>query len=215
MIFLMLSTIIAWVLCVGCFLGVVKTRGLLRQLQGIVIAVGFGAVAVLLSSLLAVLRACEAFSGETLVARVSARWVGPDEFELTYLPAGRPSMEARRARLHGDQWAVSGGVVKWQSWLTVLGWPSYHKPMRLEGRFAQAERMQTYLPSVALLAPEPDRLWVWWFRYGSRLPFVETVYGSAAYVFVEPQRLAEIYVTPSGYLIKRRPRASGKTQGER
>ena len=87
--------------------------------------------------------------------------------------------------------------------LTALGWKSYHRPMRLSGQFSSAAQQRSHLPTVSVLEPAViDRLWEGAYWADAYLPFVEAVYGSSAYVYVQPGLVQEIYVTPSGYLIK-------------
>ena len=163
-----------------------------------------GGTGALLGALLLVLHAFHVLAGETLVASVTTQRLSPETFEVTYLPAGAGPSDALRAQLRGDQWAVSGGVVKWHPWLTALGVPNYHKPLRLSGQFARLERLRLEPPSVAAIGPlQEDRLWEALYRWAPALPGIEAVYGSSAYVYVEPRITQEIYVTSSGYLIKR------------
>jgi hypothetical protein len=160
----------------------------------------------LLGGTLLIVRAWSAFSDETLVAQATTARLSPTEFELTYMPAGAGPEAHRRFRLRGDQWAVSGGIVKWHPWLTALGLKSYHKPLRVSGQFADIRRQRAQPPTVELLEPAMDRFWETLYWADAYLPFIEAVYGSAAYVYVEPGIIQALYVTPSGYLIKRASR---------
>ena len=162
-----------------------------------------GGMGALLGALVILLQAFQAFSGETLVAHVTTRRLSPVAFELTYLPAGGQGEAIERIRLEGDQWVVSGGILKWHPWLTVLGLQSYHKPMRLSGQFSDLKRQRAQAPMVYPLRPERDWLWERLYWASAHLPFIEAVYGSSAYAYVEPSTIQEIYVTVSGYLIKR------------
>ena len=110
-------------------------------------------------------------------------------------------------RLRGDQWTISGGIVKWHPWLTALGLRSYHKPSRVSGQFSELQRQRHNWPTVEALEPDTDRFWEVLYWADPYLPFVEAAYGSSAYVYVEPQWVQEVYVTPSGYLIKRVPKS--------
>lgn len=202
---LLIATCLAWLLGFWCWIGLIRSRGLVSTLRHLIAAVIVTLFSLLLSTVLATLHLFHAFAGETLVAQVTARRIAPLEFELTYTPADSRWSAPIQARLEGDQWAVSGGIVKWHPWLTMLGLKSYHKPLRLTGQFSDAAQQRTHLPTLEVLAPEGDRFWEALYRAGPYLPFVEAVYGSAAYVYAEPGVVQEVYVTPSGYLIKRSP----------
>ncbi len=210
---LLFSTVIACALSLLSLVGVLRGPGLFRRLNHLVAAMAWGALGGLLVIVLVLLHLFQAFAGETLVATVTAQRLSPQEFELTYRPSPaalgrRPGQAgsdeaALHIRLQGDQWAVSGGIIKWHPWLTGLGMKSYHKLMRLSGQFSDTRRQRAHLPTVYAFSPDADRLWEAFYWAGRCLPFVEAVYGSAAYVYVEPSITQAVYVTPSGYLIKR------------
>ena len=211
--FLGLATATAWLLGIWLTLSAFRHPGIIRTPRTLVSAAGFAMLGTLLGSALILLHFFQTFSGETLVARVTARRLSPLEVELTYTPV-RPGpskqpawvddgQAARRIRLAGDQWFLSGGIVKWHPWLTALGLKSYHRPMRLGGQFSDLKQQRAHRPTVYALEPVADRLWEALYWADRHLPFVEAVYGSSAYVYVEPGVTQEVYVTPSGYLIKR------------
>jgi hypothetical protein len=218
MLWLVLLTGIACVLALWGVVSAIRTPGLVRRLRRLLAAAVFTGLGMLGGSILILLQLFHAFVGEALVAHVTTRRLLADEFELTYTPlaalrahqarAGAPGAKPIRIRLRGDQWAISGGIVKWHPWLTVLGVPSYHKPMRLAGHFSDVAKQRAHPPTVHALEPTADRIWEALYRADPYLPFVDAVYGSAAYVYVEPNSVQEIYVTPSGYLIKRAQKKS-------
>lgn len=195
------ATVTAWIVTLSLLAGVLRGPGLARRLRRIPLALVCGVMALLLSGLLAISHALQAFSDETLVAQVAVRRLGPDHAEVTYHPAqgGAP----RTFRLQGDQWAVSGGMIKWHPWLTAMGLKSYHKPMRISGQFSSLQRQRAAPPTVFALEPGTDLMWDLVYRLSPVLPFIEAVYGSSAYAYLEPEHLHAVYVTPSGYLIKR------------
>ena len=122
---------------------------------------------------------------------------------LVYQPAEASALPVQ-VELQGDQWMVSGGLIKWHPALALLGLKSYHRPMRIAGQFTDLRQQRAHLPTVYPLQQAlVDRCWEAFYWAGRRLPFVEAVYGSSAYAYVEPGVAQDIYVTPSGYLIKR------------
>jgi hypothetical protein len=51
-----------------------------------------------------------------------------------------------------------------------------------------------------LVVSEEDR-WRWLYEYGSRLPFVQAVYGNTVFTFPAEGKVFAIYVTTSGFMI--------------
>ena len=197
-------TIVVWLLVLAACWRVLTGRGLLAKVQGLITTLLFGSVGVLLAAGLVVLHAFQAFSGETLVGTVTTRPLAAEEFELTYPPIGSPPQAPTTVRLRGDQWAISGGIIKWQPWLTAAGMRSYHRPMRVAGQFSQLARQRAEPPTVESLDPAGvDWFWEVLARVDPAIPLIEAVYGSCAYVYVAPHQMHDLYVTPSGYMIKR------------
>jgi len=185
-------------------LGALRRRGLGAKIRGLVFSAIVLSLGLLCVGLTMALRSFEAFADSVKVSEVRCTWVGSKEFTLTYIPFRRGTPKAPKTfRLRGDQWSISGGIVKWHPWLTALGLPSYHKPVWISGQFSRLEQQRAHQPTVWPLAPAADRLWEALYWADPYLPFIEAVYGSSAYVYVEPSVIQEVYVTPSGYLIKR------------
>jgi len=209
MAFVAVAAIVMWAMSLWWMVSALRNpRGLIRAIRRVVAAAICAGVGLLLSALLVLLRVGDAFTERTLVAQVATRRLSAEEFELTYQPARGGHASPIQMRLRGDQWSISGGIVKWHPWLTTLGLKSYHKPMRLSGQFSRVAQQQAQRPTVYPLAPDLDLIWQVWYRAAPLLPFVEAAYGSSAFVYVEPQMIHEVYVTPSGYLITRRAKPS-------
>ena len=195
------GAVVAGLLALYLGITVFQHAGALRSLQRLLAAAACAVLGLVLGGLLVLIQLFQAFAGETLVARVTTKRLSPPAFELTYAPAdGSPKV---RIELEGDQWTVSGGIVKWRPWLTALGVKSYHRPIRLSGQFSSLAEQRKRPPTVHALEPVADRFWEAFYWADPYLPFVDAVYGSSAYVYVEPDVVHELYVTPSGYIIKR------------
>jgi hypothetical protein len=184
-------------------LGALRRRGLMARIRDLVFSAIVLSLGALCLGLTVALRAFEAFADSVKVSEVRCAWVGPKAFHLTYVPfrKGKPQ-EPKTFRLRGDQWSVSGGVVKWHPWLTALGLPSYHRPTRISGRYAQTAEETQGPPAAFNLDGELDRIWWLFYRLDPFLPFVDATYGSSAFTYVNPALLFEVHVTPSGYLIQ-------------
>lgn len=200
---LITATVIVWIFAASLAVGVLRRRGLMTRLQALAGALVWSALGGVLTALLVLLHALQAFSGETRIARVTTRPAGREAFDLTYSPVVGPGTSPHTVRLQGDQWTLSGGIVKWAPWLSVVGLKTYHKPMRISGQFSRLERQQAQPPTVFALTPETDPVWEAFYRVAPYLPLVDAVYGSSAYVYAQPNVVHDVYVTPSGYLIRR------------
>ena len=197
----------------GVVLGIRHRQGMLAKLRHLLcgaVCLGVGALCV---GLMLAVRSFEAFVKSTVVAEVRCQWVGPKTFDVTLVQV-RAGVRQRPEtfRLKGDQWAVSGGVVKWHPWLTALGIPSYHKLTRLSGRYATTSDEQANQPTAFDLNGGFDRYWLWFYQFDPWLPFVQATYGSSAFAYVNPTLRFEVYVTPSGYLIEHKRPASKPSQ---
>ena len=194
-----------WLIAVEQLIKVLRGPGLFGRIKSLVGVLVWVALAGLLSSAVVLFHFFKVFSGETLVATVDTKPLAAQRFAFTYTPAdGTAAIEGELA---GDQWSVSGGIIKWHPVLTALGLKSYHRPMRISGEFSNLVQQRTHFPSVYPLQPEFfDWFWEGFYWVDRHLPFVEAVYGSSAYAYAEPGVTQEICVTPSGYLIKRKKR---------
>jgi len=191
-----------------CLIGVVRGHGLMAKLRYLFFALVLGAIGTLGVGLAVVLHAFQAFVVDTPVADVRTRWVGEKAFELTWSPVKHEIWErpvVRTFQLKGDQWAISGGIVKWSPWLTALGVPSYHKPTRVSGRYVHTVEETRDSPTAYDVNGGMDPVWWWFYTLDPYLPFVQAVYGSTAYTFINPARVAEVSVTSSGYMITTAP----------
>ena len=191
-----------WLVSLWGFVAVLRGPGVFRRLSRLVSALFRLIIALVFSCIVVLLHFFRAFSSETLVAHVTAKKLGERQFLVTYVPVdGSQPIEAELA---GDQWSVSGGIVKWYPLLTVFGLKSYHCPMRLSGQFTDITQQRSHLPSVVALKPFGlDRFWEALYWMDPYLPMVEAVYGSSAYAYLEPAIIQDVYVSHSGYLIKR------------
>ncbi|MBI3318847.1 MAG: hypothetical protein HYZ90_06895 [Candidatus Omnitrophica bacterium] len=152
------------------------------------------------------LRSYHLLTREELVAavRVEAAPKGSAYgFFLEVTPvSGSASRAAWKFPMHGDQWAIGGEILKWHPWAHLVGFQTCHKLTRVSSRYQTAESELSRPRSAHDLQGGSGLFWGWLHRHGGRLPFVEAVYGNAAYIPARPGGRFGVYVTPSGYLIK-------------
>lgn len=125
-------------------------------------------------------------------------------FSLYYTPVKYNKSGATSVYLiRGDQWSFGGDILKWHPGLNILGLKPCHRPTRICGRFVRAKDANAALPTEYDINNGTDWLWIFLHKYNQYFPFVEAVYGNSVYTFADLKYYYEIYVTASGYMIKK------------
>ena len=126
--------------------------------------------------------------------------VGEQQFDavLTY-----PSGATERYLLRGDDWQVDARLLKWHGAANVLGFDTAYRLERIGGRYTDIDRERNGVRTVYALAP-PERVDVWALvkRYHAYLPWVDTLYGSAAFMPMADGARYEIKVSQSGLVAR-------------
>ncbi len=155
------------------------------------------------------LRSYRVFTGEQLIATVECLPAPPDSgfnFRLRLTPVVSGGKElARTYGIYGQQWMAGGEYLKWHSWLNLLGVKNRYKLTRLSGRYIDASNERYNPRAVYALNGGTGEMWLLLYKIQNSLPFVEAVYGNAAYTLAEPGGTWGIYITHSGYIIRRLP----------
>ncbi len=175
-----------------------RLRSLFWWLACLTILAGFG--------VLWGLRSYQVFTHEEQVAIVRCE-AAPKGAQYRFLigvaPVQRGAPSSMRSfPLQGDQWSIGGDILKWHPWLNLVGIRSCHRLTRVSGRYLKAEDEVNKPRSAYDLNGGTDPFWRWLYRHGQWIPFVEAVYGNAAYTMAQPGTQWGVYVTVSGYLIK-------------
>lgn len=154
----------------------------------------------------AVLRSYQAFTKEELVAVVRCEKVASDsaDFKLIFTPVIKEQEQREETFLiRGKQWAVGGHIIKWSNSLNLLGLHSMYKLTRIEGKYISAFDEMNNQPTVySLTEKESDPLWKIMYKYGHRLPFIQSVYGNSVFTYPSFRGEFKIFVTTSGFTIK-------------
>jgi hypothetical protein len=155
---------------------------------------------------IAVLRSYQAFTKEELVAVVRCEKVTSDsaDFKLLFTPVIKEQeKEQETFVIRGKQWAVGGHIIKWSNSLNLLGLHSMYKLTRIEGKYISAYDERTNQATVySLTEKESDPLWKIMYKYGHRLPFIQSVYGNSVFTYPSFRGEFRVFVTTSGFTIK-------------
>lgn len=145
---------------------------------------------------------------ERPIATIETRQKQPRLFDATLTEAAGSDGQANVARtyeIHGDEWRIEARVLKWKPWANVLGLDTQYRLDRLSGRY-QDTQSELYAPrSVYDLSPHPNGgvdLWLLARRYGRRLPVVDTLYGSGAFMPMADGASYEVWITQNGLVAR-------------
>ena len=105
--------------------------------------------------------------------------------------------------LRGDEWQIDGRVIKWHALANVLGFDTAFRLERLSGRYTNIDDERKLPRTVYDLNP-PERLDLWELarRYKRWLPWLDALYGSAAYLPMADGALYEVKVSQSGLVAR-------------
>lgn len=158
-------------------------------------------LALLLAGLGISLRQYLRMDTEVPVAILHARALGPQRFAVSLTDGAG---QTREFEVLGDAWQLDAWVVRWRLPAVLAGVPSLYRLDRLSGRYHDIERERTGTRSAFALANAalPD-LVAFQQRYPQWLPFVDTRYGSGAFLPLIDEGRYEVTLHPRGGLIAR------------
>lgn len=138
---------------------------------------------------------------EQSAAEIVFRQFEPSAYGASLSTAG--GGETLRFVIRGDEWQIDARVLKWHGIANLLGLDSHYRLERLSGRYANVSTERDGFKTVYGLVPDdgPD-FWGMVKRYERWLPFVDAVYGSAAYLPMANGARYEISVTQSGLIAR-------------
>lgn len=138
---------------------------------------------------------------EQAVAEIVFRQFEPNAYGATLSPVA--GGEAHRFVIRGDEWQIDARVLKWHGMANLFGLDTHYRLERLSGRYANLSTERNGARTVyGLAAEEGLDLWGIANRYERWMPFVDAVYGSAAYLPMANGAHYEISVTQSGLIAR-------------
>ncbi|MDH3451445.1 MAG: cation/multidrug efflux pump, partial [Gammaproteobacteria bacterium] len=154
-----------------------------KPIRASALGLGMGGLlmaAALLGSIALNLQTYHRFTLEQDVAQLRFVSLAPQLFEVRMQ---FPDGTSHRAELAGDEWQLDARVLKWSGFATVLGFDPLYRLERLSGRYVSAEQELTAPRTVENFTTDRG-LDVWLTARGSDdwIPWVDAVYGSAAYL---------------------------------
>ncbi len=138
---------------------------------------------------------------EKLVATLSFEKLSAQQYRVLMVES-----EGREHRfiLKGDQWQLDARIVKWPGLLSSWGMKPGYRLDRISGRYYSLEQERHSDRTVRSLrdGENPLDIWQWIQDYNENLPFVDAVYGSAAFLPMEDDALYEVTLSNTGLLAR-------------
>jgi hypothetical protein len=115
----------------------------------------------------------------------------------------RPSGEISRLDLSGDEWQLDARVLKWRGWASLLGLDARYRLERISGRYLDIARERSAPRSVHELGESRGiDLWTLAQAQPRWLPFVDAIYGSAAYLPMAEGARYEVSLGQAGLIAR-------------
>ena len=138
---------------------------------------------------------------EQPVAEIVFEARGPQRYRatLTRMPNG----EMQVFVLAGDEWQLDARVLKWKGWANLVGLDAQYRLERVGGRYRDIEQERHGERTVYELSENTGvDLWELSTRYPRWMPFVDAVYGSAAYLPMADGARYEVKISQSGLIAR-------------
>ena len=146
------------------------------------------------------LRSYQRLSYEQPAGELQFTKQGDRQFEakLSY-----PDGERASFPLRGDEWQVDARVLKWHAFANLVGFDAAYRLERISGRYTHIEDERSQ-PRTVYELHSPGRIdpWELVHRYRSWVPWMDALYGSAAFLPMADGALYEIKVSQSGLIAR-------------
>ncbi len=152
------------------------------------------------------LRAYFVFTYEKPVAEIIIHELAAknrNQVTLIQFMAPADSQKVDLFTIAGDQWMIEGDILKWDNVLNFLGVETRYRLTRLRGRYFNTETEINETPTIySLVSDENHPFWRYLYKYGHIIPFVNSVYGNAAYQNFGKDKNYLVYVSRTGFVVK-------------
>jgi hypothetical protein len=186
-----------------CFIAAVRSAGRGRLASGLFRGL-IGAVALLMAGAALLvstsLRSYQRLSAEQPAGALQFTRIGSRQFNGVFtLPSG----DSTEFELRGDEWQVDARLLKWRGLADLLGFDAGYRLDRISGRYTNIDDERTQPRTVYALNP-PARLDLWKLvhRYHAWVPWVDALYGSAAFLPMADGARYSLSVSPSGLIAR-------------
>lgn len=149
----------------------------------------------------AALQTYHRLSAENLAADITLRQLAPQRYQATIAYAD--TNQAEQVELRGDEWQLDARILKFHPAANVLGVDTLFVLERVSGRYSDIQQQRNGPHSAHELHPRGDTdLWTVAAKYPRWLPWVDAVYGNAAYLPMQDGASYQVLVSSSGLVAR-------------
>lgn len=114
-----------------------------------------------------------------------------------------PGGERADFALRGDEWEMDARILTWKPIANLVGFKAAYRLDRISGRYTRLEDEQR-LPRTVYALSQPDQfdLWTFLHEHQAWIPWIDAVYGTAAYLPMADEARYAIRVSDTGLLAR-------------
>jgi len=106
--------------------------------------------------------------------------------------------------LKGDRWMLEGHIIRFQPWLSFLGFRPVYELTRIQGSYYSIDDERAKERTVYPIAdPSSEEWWKWMYDSSDRIPFLDLMYGSAVSQDAKDGSRYIVTVLPSGFSLQK------------
>jgi hypothetical protein len=172
------------------------TGGLLHGVTSVILFLVAAAALVVAANL----RTYQRLSAEEPVGQLQFTRIGYHQFNGVFT---FPSGERADFALRGDEWQVDAHMLKWQAFANLIGFDAAYRLDRISGRYTSIDDERSLPRTVYPLNP-PERIDLWQLVQGHQawIPWVDALYGTAAFLPMADGATYEIKLSQSGLIAR-------------
>lgn len=134
---------------------------------------------------------------EEPIGELTIEQTASQQFTLRLL---RPNQDPQVFTLSGDEWQIDARILKWHTWVNVLGLHTLYRLERLGSRYHSIEQTNQTTPSVySLVEQSPNlslrQLYQW-------IPLADAYYGNSTYMPLGHGARYQITISTTGVIAR-------------
>ena len=179
----------------------IKKKKIFGTTTGLLLTLLMLSLSALCGTISLAIQGYHALTREALAATIKVTPVAPQQFMATvYLPDGTQ----KTFSLAGDEVYVDAHILKWKSWVNIIGLHTSYELDRIAGRYT-AVSDETAKPHTVypLSQTKPVNMFELRRKFAMLNPLLDAEYGSATFINTNASEEFKVMVSTTGLLIRK------------